>query len=225
MRIFCIILFSILLGGKMYSQDTISFLNKTSLAVKVNEIGIQEVKYHRFDNADGPLYIANKNEIAYIKFANGQVDTIHAAAIPKPITANEGFNGYKPITAGNNSKIEINGKKLSYNGKAVGEARLFKIINMDPVPAKRSVLLKEYTTMKTYKKRQYLFGFVGLGAAVALTYAGAVASFVLEADELPFVIGFGSGVTIGVTGAIISGIFKHKRLKQKVEVAKLYNNP
>ena len=77
--------------------------------------------------------------------------------------------------------------------------------------------------MKSYKKRQYLFGFVGLGAGLALPYIGLMSSFVFE-DATPFAIGLAAGATIGITGAVFSSINKHKRTKKRIEIANLYNN-
>ncbi len=205
------------------SQDTIQFINKSSQAVKVIEIGIGEIKYQRFDNLSGPLYVANKNEIRYIKFANGHVDSVTLATKVKPVMP-EPLTVYRtPISLGDNDKILIDGTRLTHGGRAVGEARLFRIISNVPNPEKKAELLKEYLAMKSYKKKQYLFGFVGLGAGVALPYIGFMSSFVFE-DETPLAIGLAAGATIGITGAVISGIFKHQRMKKKIAVANLYNN-
>lgn len=56
------------------SQDTIRFTRGETKAVKVMEIGINEIKYVRFDNPTGPTYTVNKYDVQSIKFANGQID-------------------------------------------------------------------------------------------------------------------------------------------------------
>lgn len=203
-----------------YSQDTIRFINKTSQAVKVHEIGIAEIKYNRLDNLEGPLYIANKSEIEYIKFANGHVDsmTVNKA---KPISSDFAIISGNPISS--DDKITIIGNKLAQHGKPVGESRLLRIINNVPDPEKKTVLNKEYLVMKSYKKKQYLFGFVGLGVGVALPYIGLMSSFLFD-DGAPFVVGVATGLTVGITGAIISSVNKGKRTKKRIEIAKLYNN-
>jgi hypothetical protein len=225
MKVFLYAFFLFCIISNLYSQDTICFINKTSQAVKVHEIGISEIKYHRVELLDGPLYITNRKEIRYIKFANGHVDSITVVSNAKSIIADQPFAVYKQnISVSKNEKILINGSRLSYAGKAVGEVRLMRIINNEPNNEKRGMLLNEYRQIKTYKKKQYLFGIVGLGGAVVLTYAGIIASVLFDAEGEPFFIGFGTGVTVGVTGGIISGIFKHQRTKQKIKVAELYNN-
>lgn len=206
--------------GHLYSQDTIRFINKTSQAVKVHEIGIDEIKYNRLDNINGPLYIANKSEIEYIKFANGHVDSMTVNKV-KPISSDFAVMSNHPITS--DDKIVIIGNKLAQHGKPVGEARLFRIINNVPNQEKKMVLTKEYLTMKSYKKKQYLFGFVGLGAGLALPYIGLMSSILFE-DEAPVLVGVAAGLTVGITGAIISSINKSKRTKKRIEIANLYNN-
>lgn len=207
-----------------YSQDTIQFINKTNQAVKVIEIGIEEIKYQRFDNLTGPLYVANKNEIRYIKFSNGHVDSITVASNIKPATQEPLVVYRSPVSSYDGEKIAIYGDKLSHHGKPVGEVRLYRLISNFPEPQKKAELFKEYMVMKSYKKKQYLCGFLGLGAGAVLAYAGVVSTVILDTDEVPFVIGFAAGGTVAITGAILSGVFKHKRLKKRVDIANLYNN-
>ncbi len=223
MKLIFILLYLFGITTFIYSQDTIQFINKAAQSVKVAEVGIDEIKYHRFDNLEGPLYVTSKNEIRYIKYSNGHVDSITIASkiiqvTPEPISV------YRmPISSNNDEKIMIHGDRLSHNGKAVGEARLFRLISNVPIPEKKALLQKEYLVMKSYKKRQYLFGFVGLGAGLALPYIGLMSSIVFD-DAVPFAIGVAAGATIGITGAVLSGINKHKRTKKRIEIANLYNN-
>lgn len=223
MKSISILLYLLGIATFAYSQDTIQFISKAPQSVKVAEVGIDEIKYHRFDNLDGPLYVASKNEIRYIKYSNGLVDSITVASKLKT-EAPETLTVYSaPISAYGSEKILISGSRLSHNGKAVGEARLFRLISNVPIPEKKAELYKEYLVMKSYKKRQYLFGFVGLGAGLALPYIGLMSSIVFD-DGVPFAIGFAAGATFGITGAVLSGINKHKRTKKRVDIANLYNN-
>lgn len=206
-----------------YAQDTIQFINKVSQAAKVIEIGIDEIKYQRFDNLNGPLYVANKNEIRYIKFSNGHVDSITVARNLKSITP-EALTIYKaPISLNDNEKIVIDGNRLSHHGNGVGESRLYRLISNVPNQNKKLDLLKEYSVMKSHKKKQYLYGFVGLGAGLALPYIGIMSSFLFE-NEVPMVIGIAAGATVGITGAVLSRIQKSKRMKKRIDIANLYNN-
>jgi hypothetical protein len=225
MKLNVILLFMLGIVNFTIAQDTIQFISsKTPLVVKVSEIGIDEIKYHRIDNLDGPLYVASKNDVKYIKYANGHVDSVNVTRTGEQITVNQDIKIYKSVNPiSTNEKIIITGNKLSYNGKPVGESRLFRLITNVPIPEKKALLYKEYLNMKSYKKKQYLFGFVGLGAGVGLAYIGFMSSFVLE-DATPFAVCLAAGATIGITGAVISGINKSKRTKKRIEIANLYNN-
>jgi hypothetical protein len=223
MKSISILLYLLGIATFAYSQDTIQFINKAAQSVKVTEVGIDEIKYHRFDNLDGPLYVASKSEIRYIKYSNGHVDSVTVASKLKTETP-ETLTVYSaPISTYGNEKIVISGSRLSHNGKAVGESRLYRLISNVPIPEKKAELYKEYLVMKSYKKRQYLFGFVGLGAGLALPYIGLMSSFVFD-DGVPFAIGLAAGATVGITGAVLSGINKHKRTKKRIDIANLYNN-
>lgn len=204
-----------------FTQDTLRFTRGEVKAVKVMEIGINEIKYVRFDNPTGPMYTVNKDDVQSIKFANGQIDVFEKKAEPTTQQNNQPI--VQANTVSGSEKISIHGTKLSYFNKPMGEARLWKVINQYPNGQKKDILIKEYQNMKSYKKRQYAFGFVGLGVGVAAAYVGFIGTLFSE-DATPIIGGFAVGITCGVTGAIISSINKSKRLKKKVEVAEIYNN-
>ena len=75
----------------MKSQDTIHFKNKDVLPVKIFEVGISEIKYKRYDNLNGPVYLCSKTDIYIIKYANGVTDTIKSAPVVSVLT-----NGRNP---------------------------------------------------------------------------------------------------------------------------------
>jgi hypothetical protein len=63
------------------AQDTICFNNGEHKAVKLVEVGPSHVSYYRFDNLSGPLFVSDKNDIARIRYANGQVEFLAAAHV------------------------------------------------------------------------------------------------------------------------------------------------
>lgn len=210
-----------LLNKFLFSQDTLRFTNNQIKAVKVLEVGISEIKYLRFDNLTGPTYTVGKYDVQSIKYANGQIDSFDVKAEPSVQQ-----NKVPEKLENNNSaqeKILIEGNRLFYKNKPMGEARLGKVILQEPLGQKRNLLVQEYQNMKNYRKRQYLFGFVGLGAGVAAAYIGFIGAIV-SGDPTPIVGGLVVGLTCGITGAIISGKNKSMRNKKKLEVAKIYNN-
>ena len=200
------------------AQDTLRFRNGETMAVKVNEIGISEIKYNRFDNVNGPQYVVEKNDIRYIKYSNGQKDTF---ALTKPAQVINKPSEFQTI-APSDEKILIKGSQLSYMDRPVGEHRLLIMTNNLPQGDKKNKMRRTYEQMRQHKKNQYLFGFVGLGIGVAAPYIGMIAS-IGSGDSGPFGVGVLVGVGAGITGAALSSNQKRKRTAKKLEMARIYN--
>ena len=66
-----LIAFSLILTTICYSQDIIVKVNGDSISSNINEIGINEIKLHKFNNPNGPLYIIDKKDVIKIIFNNG----------------------------------------------------------------------------------------------------------------------------------------------------------
>ena len=214
----------------LQAQETIRFRNGEVKAVKVNEVGINDIKYNRFDNVSGPVYVAYKNDVQLIKYAGGSVDSfkVEQVVVQKEEPQNVQVKKAPRVTLEQSlaqdgpGKIIISDNRLYHNKKAVGETRLLKMIIAYPDNAKQNLMLKSFKEMKQHKKNQYISGFVGLGVGVLAPYIGIYASLFSE-DFTPFAVGVAIGGGVGITGAIISSIQKRKRLQKKLEVAHIYN--
>jgi hypothetical protein len=211
-------------AGLAKAQDTIRFRSGEIKAVKVNEIGLNEIKYNRFDNPTGPTYVSPKNDVMLIKYASGHVDSFKVAVqtpnseIPKAYDKVNSKAG-----AVSNEKIAIRDIDLFYEGRPLGEGKLKKLVMQFPDPNKRVDLLKEFEVMRGYKKKQMLYFFGGLGAGVGIPYAGLIATVVVE-DGFPLLVALPIGVGLGVTGILLSAKQKKKRLIQKARIAQMYND-
>jgi hypothetical protein len=201
------------------AQDTIRFRSGDVQAVKVNEVGLTEINYNRFDNLQGPKYVVEKNDVSFIKYAGGHIDSFQVV-IPEKKNLN---TSSQAIVQSGEQKIIIRGNKLFYSNRPVGEHRLNKLVIACPDNAKKNAMLKTFTQMKRHKRQQYLFGFVGLGVGIASPYIGFIAS-AFSYDFTPLVVGASVGAAVGITGAVLSGIQKHKRNQKKMEVVRIYNN-
>lgn len=205
--------------GCAKSQDTIRFRNGEVQAVKVNEVGVTEIHYNRFDNLEGPKYVADKNDIFLIKYTSGHVDSFK---VEKPVVKASEFKMVDATT--NSEKIIISGNRLIYRGRGLGESRLLKMVTAYPEGEKKNAMMKTYYQMRQYKKNQYLSGFaLGLGVGIGAPYIGMIASVISE-DFAPLAVGVAIGGSIGITGAILSSINKKKRIDKKIELARIYNN-
>jgi hypothetical protein len=62
------------LSALSYSQDILVKINGDTIAAKINEIGLNEIKFKKFNNQEGPQYIVSKKEVSKIIFNNGEVE-------------------------------------------------------------------------------------------------------------------------------------------------------
>ncbi len=64
----------VVLSMSATAQDTITKNDGSVIQAKVLEITSTEVKYKRYNNLEGPLYVLNKTEVSAIKYENGEKD-------------------------------------------------------------------------------------------------------------------------------------------------------
>jgi hypothetical protein len=69
----------------MLAQDIILLKTGDDIQAIVQEIGVDIVKYKKYENAQGPVYSILKTEIFMIKYENGTKDTFEQTT-PKPAT-------------------------------------------------------------------------------------------------------------------------------------------
>lgn len=58
----------------VFSQDLITKISGDYIQAKVIEISNTEIKYKKFDNLDGPVFVLPKSEIHMIQYENGTKD-------------------------------------------------------------------------------------------------------------------------------------------------------
>lgn len=55
----------------LLAQDVIYKTDGTRVEAKVQEVGIDEIKYKMFNNPDGPVYVIEKDDVTMIAYQNG----------------------------------------------------------------------------------------------------------------------------------------------------------
>jgi len=60
--------------GSALAQDTIVLKNNSEISAIVQEVGIDNVKYKKFENPNGPNYVLLQSDILMIKYENGTQD-------------------------------------------------------------------------------------------------------------------------------------------------------
>ena len=88
MKKFILILIGVMLFNTLQAQDLILKRNGDEINAKIEEVGINEIKYKKFDNQDGPLYTIIKSEVFMIKYANGTKEVFTTDAVNANATNN-----------------------------------------------------------------------------------------------------------------------------------------
>ncbi len=85
----------LLLTVKVFGQDILVKKDSSKIEAKLLEIRPTEIKYKYFNYQEGPTLIINKNEVAYIVYANGQTEIFSLIPEqPKIEQANSYINSY-----------------------------------------------------------------------------------------------------------------------------------
>jgi hypothetical protein len=74
MKRFLLIMIAFIFSNVLFAQDLIILKTGDEIKAKVAEIGIDNVKYKKYDNLSGPVYTLKKSEIFMIKYENGDKD-------------------------------------------------------------------------------------------------------------------------------------------------------
>lgn len=73
-RVFIVFLVTFSLSKICLSQDIITLRTGEQIRSKILEIGQTEIKYKKFDNQNGPVYVVVKSDISNILYENGTKD-------------------------------------------------------------------------------------------------------------------------------------------------------
>jgi len=87
-KIFLIFIAVIAFGISVNAQDVIILKNGDDIQAIVQEIGENEIKYKKFDNANGPVYTMKKSEIFMIRYPNGSKDVFTDVSTTTPVETN-----------------------------------------------------------------------------------------------------------------------------------------
>lgn len=77
-----LLIFMLLVSSTVMGQDVILLKDGTEIKAKVTEIGVQDIKYKKFENLEGPVYVLKKSDVFMITYENGQKEVIKSEAEP-----------------------------------------------------------------------------------------------------------------------------------------------
>jgi hypothetical protein len=183
-------------ANAVWSQDIIVLKNTDEIKALVQEIGLIDVKYKRYENPEGPSYTILKSEIFVIKYANGEKDVFNdaPAAVATEKQQEKGPNTsveylklqsamFKSVTA-----VDTKGKK--YNN-----AELLELLSDTP------------DALSHYKDGQQLvlIGDIFAASGLGLDIVGLVLLAANLEKNLGVSAGFiVAGGVIGLTGILLS---------------------
>lgn len=216
-----LILLFLLSSCVLKAQDTIRFTDGKVNAVKVNEVGLTEIKYNRFDNLTGPVYVVEKNLVRYIKYVNGSVDSFNVSKpnteLPKVESQLETPAYVNNTVAPAFQKIQIVGKKkLYYDHRPLNDKALFSVIKKHPDQGLQNLMMKEFAKISIYKNNRNIGLFMLYGGMAAALFSGA-------AGNNGVVPVFVLGTAASITGGILAVMNKNKRYAARARIAKVYN--
>ena len=81
---------------RVFAQDIIVKRDGTTIMSKVVEVGTSEVKYKKWSNKNGPIYIIGKSELMAINYENGEKDSFATAEAAPAKQALNGNRNYHP---------------------------------------------------------------------------------------------------------------------------------
>lgn len=172
------------------AQDVIIKQNGDDIQCKLIEVGTDQIKYKRWTNQNGPVFVEERDDVFMIKYENGEKDVFGV----KPVANN--------TTSANLSSV-VTFPNLMYDRKSV--SGLSANGTMIPLEQAQSIMGSDWNDFETYKgqrkkgKRLLVWGIICRSSSIPFTIAA------LTTAEIPF-YAVASGLRIGSTPLLATGI-------------------
>jgi len=187
-----VLLFLLSTVSVLYAQDVIVKQNGDEIKAKVTEVGITDIKYKKFENESGPVYVIAKADVFMIKYENGTAEVIKKT---QPATNSTVQNtGENTTTRQSRVQRETGNSSVSRNSRQ----NVNTTHNMD---ANQGI----NTTQSAIKYRHL---YPGLSFGLSFLYPGIGQFYNGQAGKgaIMAVLATGSLVTmIGVSGSVDTG--------------------
>ncbi len=106
MKIFIFLTMLLFVSTGIKAQDVITLKNGTDIKAVITEVSDDEIRYKRFDNQDGPVFVIKKSEVFMITYQNGTREVINA--------------GNQPVNTSRNRATNKDDGRIRYGGPRVG---------------------------------------------------------------------------------------------------------
>lgn len=137
------------------AQDFIILKNGEEIKSIVKEIDLDVVRYQKFDNQTGPVYVIKKSEVFLVKYANGTKDVINAQSeAPKTQPVESVVKKKEEVSPrpklNKDYLIDRDYRKNQGSGAALVSVGSILLMGSVPMIAMGSVFITSYETYHTY---------------------------------------------------------------------------
>ncbi|PWA11615.1 hypothetical protein [Flavobacterium laiguense] len=138
------------LSFNLFSQDKNFLQNGEIISSKIIEVSPKEVKYNKFNNIEGPLYIEKKGNISKIEFENGNIEKLDLIIESNDVSIEE----TKAFIIENINIYGFEEDSYSHPYKAVFEGDFLRLIEMNKkrTKQKNSGILFDFSNVYKFQK-------------------------------------------------------------------------
>jgi len=124
-----------------FAQDNITLRDGNEIPAKIIEINIDNIKYKKYSNLDGPLYTTSINDIFMIKYENGEKEVFEKNQVTKKDEVVEKYT----LRGGELIPLVF---KQSISSKNISNGALVKLaVKGDVISDDNKIIIKSNTTV------------------------------------------------------------------------------
>ena len=141
-----------------FSQDIITKKSGEDIKANISEVGINEIKYKKFENQEGPTYSILKQDILIVRYSNGSKDIFNEPSITSSLNNDDLF-----LQGQKDALKYYKGYKGSVDATLLTSVLLSPIIGLVPAISSTSSEIEDsklnYPNVDLIKKTSYYNGY------------------------------------------------------------------
>ena len=225
----------IFLSVQSQAQDTIMKANGNLIAAKILEVGTNAISYKKYGYMDGPMFVVDKKEIAYVKYADGQREDFlvnnnaltngQKAVLDTNLIKQNEAQKMEMLTTSGMNKIEVMDGKFTVNGQKASRKDVNRLLEKFKNPA-ITIPLKAAKTTKTIQKIVKITAIpttVGGGSALLWTGIDMYNDIRRGRDNTSTYVGTFTSLFTTVSLPITGKLLKNKSDKMYDKLIDVYN--
>jgi hypothetical protein len=235
--------FMLLISSVVLGPDIILLKDGSEIKAKVTEIGVDDIKYKKYENLGGPVYVLKKADVFMITYENGQKEVIKVEEQPEgkypgqqqgriqtppeiSISSNQVRKTHTAGTMGYIMAVPIMGLATAagisdeaVTGGILGGAATLTLGISAPIIAGRAKRTRDMTQVDgLYSARLAGWIFYAIAMADAVTLLGLNAADVYIPDATVIIVG-----VVGAASSILFGLDAHKTASESEQYIGSFN--